>query len=495
MKGTERTRVLWFGSKPDSSIVAEFEQRDLTIFPTNCQKEILETLHQSRALVYHARTPAEVAWFFTITESLLDYGLLVIPTTEDDILQRDFHLGCSEKFSNVVKGKRELYRGIELGYINSHLIVKDPWKIPRLCVNWNPGPSSGTSPTLSLPDTADDELLVRRAFCDYKKIEVQKLSAGKSGAHVYKVFATPHPPVTRPLPMYAKVDSIFRIRSEQENYRVFVEPGVPFNLRPDLCPDHFALGAKRGVLAGNFVEGSEPLWKAVRRGQGHEPIYSLFDHAFKAWRLCSKKEENSSVFESLKNAGLVANETPNENIATELETLGTDTPEVLLKRLGDLKGSPHRIGIVHGDLHADNVCVRGRDAVLIDFYSVRPTAPLAFDAATLETSLAFRTYEDDDDDGTWKKTIDTLYLPRYFSKPPGPAQEQHAREWLWNTVRQLRMIALANEASPREYETVLTYTLIRICKHSPNENFTAFRRAYGCVIAQRLIENLESQQT
>ena len=494
MKGTERTQVMWFGTKPSGRIVSEFERRDLTVCAVANKREIVDDSPSSRALIFDAGRADEVGLLLKIGEAALDHGLLVVPTAANIALQKHLHLDCSNTFSNVVKRNREPYRGIELGYVSLVSITNAPWKVAQRCVKWDPGPSANPELIILSATPIGEELLVRRAFSDFEKIEVHKLSTGMSGADVYKVFATPRPPITRPLPMYAKVDLLPRLESELTKYRNFVEPAVPFNLRPDLTSDHFAWGAKKGVLAGNFVEGSEPLWKAVRRGQGHEPIYSLFDHAFKAWRLCSLKERSISVIASLEGAGELPADEPDAQVVTELTRLGAEDPSKLLSRLRDLKASPHRIGIVHGDLHADNVCARGHDAILIDFYSVRPTAPLAFDAATLEISLAFRSYDQDDDDATWAKTVDTLYAPRYFSKPPGPAQEQHAREWLWNTVRQMRMIALANEASLREYQTVIAFSLIRICKHSPNEGFTAFRRAYGCLLAQRLIHDLESRR-
>ena len=48
---------------------------------------------------------------------------------------------------------------------------------------------------------------------------------------------------------------------------------------------------------------------------------------------------------------------------------------------------PVRVGVVHGDLHALNVLVRGGDAIVIDFEKLEIQLPLLLDLASLEAGL------------------------------------------------------------------------------------------------------------
>ena len=94
----------------------------------------------------------------------------------------------------------------------------------------------------------------------------------------------------------------------------------------------------------------------------------------------------------------------------------TAMPIELWESLLSLTGQKYRSAPMHGDLHGNNVRVRGTDAIVIDLASIT-TGPLVADVAALETWLAFKVPPTAIDNGAdaiakreaaWKKVVDEL---------------------------------------------------------------------------------------
>ena len=150
---------------------------------------------------------------------------------------------------------------------------------------------------------------------------------------------------------------------------------------------------------------------------------------------------------------------------------------------------PHQCGIIHGDLHGTNVLVRNNDPILIDFYSTR-TGPLVADPASLEVSLAF------DERAIpecgfqrWTKFIDALFSD---FKTPTPMIQPSRFEWLWTTIRQIRLLNLCS-MSELEYRVGLIMFLYRYASFNSSAltNTGKDARAYALVIAERLLSTRE----
>jgi hypothetical protein len=331
------------------------------------------------------------------------------------------------------------------------------------------------------------ELLLRRAFCDCKYIIVKRLTGGMTSnvLSVYAVFKDSRSG-PRPLPFFAKVGPRQSIEEEQEIYRMYVEHFIPFYLRPSLDYDRCVFGFRDAVLVGNFVEYSEPLSEVARRGIAQPVIHSLFDNALRGWRLQATEVKGNLL--SAMSGYVNPDEIPASRLVQARRDGATRTAhelEALLQKANDVAylSAPY-----HGDLHAVNICVRGADAILIDFQRVR-LGPLLADHACLEISLAFNEFENDSNDG-WKELIDTLYSKGYFIRPPGPPLEPAPREWLWNAVRQIRTISLANQQSPNEYLQIVVTCLLRFArlpKRPTDTPIAEARKAYAYTIADRLI--------
>jgi hypothetical protein len=237
--------------------------------------------------------------------------------------------------------------------------------------------------------------------------------------------------------------------------------------------------------SANFVEYSESLSDVARRNMAQGAIYSLFDNALRGWRLQANKISGNLL--SAMPGFMNPDEIPASRVDKAREYGAMRSPTELQTLLSGTGAVCYLSAPYHGDLHADNVRVRGNDAILIDFQRVR-TGPLLADHACLEISLAFNEYSGDTNEG-WTSLIDALFSDASFVHPPGPALEPARREWIWNAVRQIRTIALANQSAPKEYLQVVLISLLRFARlpaRSTDTSIAEERKAYAYVIADRL---------
>jgi len=167
---------------------------------------------------------------------------------------------------------------------------------------------------------------------------------------------------------------------------------------------------------------------------------------------------------------------------------------VLVEQIQRVPGFRHEVAPMHGDLHAENIQVRGTDAILIDFARVRRRGPLVADPACLEASLVFGVWGEQgkDKNAGWHELVDRLYSLENLRRPPPPAIEPLPREWLWNAVRQIRLIAFGAQLDFREYRLALAICLLREARFSLPASAVAeeARKAYAYVIAERLVRDL-----
>jgi hypothetical protein len=512
--GTKRTWIIWVGSAPSEYVSEEFERRNLGIRQLSTLDEIRKFLSLSRAIVFCGANAEQAELLLELAADCVNYGLKLYSLSDDEAFQNNLLLRIWEGYGKAVNTPLSLW---------TKSSAVPGYELAQECLNHDPGPSPDGQISIEPPlatlvapgSVGVTQLLLSRAFYDCTKLDLYPLGGSFSGAAVFRVFATlkDGQQLRRPLPFYAKIAKKAKIQRELENYRDFVLGAIPFNLRPNPITERCVLPHQShvfGILVGNFVESSDALWEAAQRGRGTSPTYCLFDNALRGWRLDATIEDKISVQEEFDRSKLnvYPDRVPTETVG-HAKSLGLErTPQNLVSSLKRLAAQPHGISVIHGDLHVDNIRARGGDAVLIDFYAVR-VGPTAFDAAVLETSLAFRRYGNGccaeccrqecqkcsscDEDRSWESTIDALYAPEAFLRPPDAAQQQHQREWLWNSVRQIRMFALSAQASEFEYQAVVAFTLLRRSIHTPSPTYPLSRLAYSLVIADRLIKSLEQQ--
>jgi hypothetical protein len=473
-----RTKVIWIGPAEDGT---EFTNRQFAIEVCSSCAAAAEHLPFANALVFNVRQANRGGLaedLRSLAGPALDHGLAIhVIADSDDTQLHIAHVIKSLSLTGHVRAstKPSLYM------------------IAENIARHEPGPSLNDDLEFRGEKlTSNAELLLRRAFCDCKHIIVNRLAGGMTSdvLSVHAVFKDSRSG-PRPLPFFAKIGDRPSIEHEYEMYQHYVEHFVPFYLRPSLDYQRCVYGFQYAVLVGNFVEYSESLSDVARRNIAQGAIHSLFDNALRGWRL--QATEISANLLSAMPGFLNPDEIPASRVDKAREYGATRSPTELQILLNGAKAITYLSAPYHGDLHADNVRVRGNDAILIDFQRVR-IGPLLADHACLEISLAFNEYSGDTNEG-WTNLMDTLFSEASFAHPPGPALEPAQREWLWNAVRQIRTIALANQTSLKEYLQLVVISLLRFARlpERPTDTSVAEeRKAYAYVIADKLAKAVTS---
>jgi len=355
--------------------------------------------------------------------------------------------------------------------------------------------------------------LLERAFGDCVYLTVVPLDGGRTARGVFRVFASlgdqekgPHP-----MPFLVKAGSPKNTFDEMENYRERAEPFIPFHLRPSLSERRSILTPTYGLLVCNFVEGGASLPDTLRNNQGAGAVFSLFEVTLRALRShAAQSAPRKHVVSTFLKERLKLHQLSSKRREIAANEFGIGrTPEAICAALIQLcDGLQSHSGVYHGDMHAGNVLVRQRDAIVIDFGSMRDTGPLTADPAVLETSLVFAPDDGDQNDqfDNWKKFAKALYpidgdLNKSAIPPPivGPEHLQFA--WIRRAVREARHVVTCCGVNGLEANIVLVGALMRSArgygypeKHILHE-YGERKRAYALAIADRLCEKLEADVT
>lgn len=490
-----RDSVIWLDPAPSAETLHEFDLRGLRFVATSGTPSA-DKLLGAKAIVksISPRRRGEFrSWVEGDGKVAIGHGLLVvIPVNSGD----------SNSLSKFVESlnRPDRFKIVDQGR---------PFSVPEVVARFSPGPFAKLHLTVesSMDLSPEEMLLVRRSFSDCKQIKLKQLSNGLSGRsfRAYARLDDEHMGSRRPLPFFVKFDKVDKIRKEWQNYRRLVESFIPFSQRPRLDENRTLLGYESGILVGAFVEQTEKFISCLQRGDV-APIGSLFDEAFRGWRLQAYQDKDhepfaenakTSIWRSLTEQLYVGDASPLisfERIRAERVKAASEFGEVLAAEkvkqvLEALPAVRHRRGPIHADLHPGNIFVHSDQAVVIDFEKTR-LGPLSFDAAVLETALAFDSQYDNGDFESWESTITQLYSGDMTTVAPPPADSPEKREWLWSSVRQIRVLTLANCITRTEYPTVLAIALFRrACFQIDKKDTEQFRRtAFGYYLACKLIQ-------
>ena len=189
-----------------------------------------------------------------------------------------------------------------------------------------------------------------------------------------------------------------------------------------------------------------------------------------------------------------------------IQELGGSRQPAELKHL--LEGMSSRcvqVGVVHGDLHALNVLVRGGDAIVIDFEKVERNAPLLIDFSSIEGGLFVSGFIGDRrDERELLKSIESLYkIEALVEHQFNPCDPSDGSAWFFDCVRQVRMQARQIELDWGQYAAALAMTLAKKACNCANfddeaqparQGLTAERvRAVAYVLAERVLVNLSKR--
>jgi hypothetical protein len=461
----ERAVVLWAGAAARPEHRREHEQRGLLLREVDPSGVAAATLDYrfARGLVICAMPPglpaAKKALSYIV--SALDHGLQILVLVGDSVVHA-FVLGCIEK--DVPSGPaRERIR---------YRLGATPHEVAEVFARHLPGPAVAPALAIDAPEiglTGQQRFLLQRAFSDCSAIRLTKLTGGRSAltlsvqATLSNSFAGPHP-----LPFFAKLDQAALIAAEQLCYERYADSHIAWYLRPNLQPGRCLIGSDAGILVGSFVPASESLWMLIVQGRARAAIQSLFTETLAGWRTehAANRSEQGSIPPSL--VGVFNPINVRKRYVKAAAELGFSfEPQAIWESLLNLPVRAWRKAPIHGDLHADNVRVRGSDAIIIDLAKAT-LGPLGADPACLEVWIAFQSPPAGYDIAAhrWRRTVEEL-----FSYPFAGASDRDdsASEagWLWAGVVQTRRVALMGNARA-DYAVILALYLLRRATFEPD---------------------------
>lgn len=484
-----RPHLLWFGQPPRDATCRACADRYVTLTPSPKHASAAD-FSSARALVialgFQPESEKESEEIAELLRTALRHGVSCIV------------LAPLRRIPEIQSLLRSLPFGPQIILWDAN---REP-HVPETAARVQPGAAWSSTIDVKGEDSLceEDRVLLRRAFQDCTTVSLIAETQGRS-ARVYRVFAKLRDSAAGrlPLPFFAKFDRYPKIKRELDNYRNHTTLFIPFNQRPNVDPVRCVLGAEHGLIVGNFVEESEPLGELVERGTARAAIHSLFGGALRGWRAQTYLDETMSVSPSLVDSLIYClpsayNACRRDRLirrATGAARLGSvlnpKELEQLLKRLPPLR---NRRSMTHGDLHGSNVRVCRDEAILIDFASTQ-IGPLMADPASLEVALVMDSQKLPTEE--WERFSREVYDLQNLRAVPAPRDPARVDAALWNSVRQLRQIALADQLSEFEYAAAVAIYMLRRASYGRGSEEPPGRREMAYFLADLIAKQLAAE--
>lgn len=387
--------------------------------------------------------------------------------------------------------------------IAAHLLNNPPGPAPQAMLDITLVSASGSK--LELDD--EQSVLLRRAFSDCSAVRLVEVSGGMSEVKTLRAYV--HPAVDEvggswPFQYFVKIGPRKKVAKEFLAYRRLALEHVPYHLGPRLRLERCALGASSGIIVSDYVSGAESLRDCARDGRAVPVIASLFNSTVWGWR-----NGASTVNQPLQD--YLKKRMPESIPVHRAKLISASGASHSLPSLWSLivakPSTPVRLGVIHGDLHAMNVLVRGGDAIIIDFEKLSPQEPLLRDFACLEGGLFVDGFVGDvRSKEAVLASIAELYeastLTGDHLTPCHPGDES---SWYFDCIRQIRMQARQLELQPGQYALTLAVELLKkacnekdFCGESSLEYGAISReqaRALAYVLAERILIEISVKLT
>lgn len=473
----ERNKVIWWGIDPHADIQRELENRGLVLVASENESSLLDRDVRAVLLPYHARkgTAAFASRAARLRVPVVDRGGSIFVVAFNSYDYRDAVL--------QTKGLAEV---AVVNGASASVVAHE-------CARLVPGRAPGAVVIEQAAKTklrAQDDLLLRRAFGDFKLIDVQALTGGLSGACAWRVHATSNDG-RKTMPFLVKAGPRRDITEEIDTMKQFVLDHMPFTNRPGLVDDRCVSGLNRRVLVSQFVEKANRLDDYLEQQRAIEKVIrSIFDGPLRNWRSNAVTEKVSiAMVYARRVRGADDRHVAMLNAAHDL-ALTSDpaivSPMNLLAALECLPDREVQLCQSHGDLHPRNVFVRdnSEEIILIDFaHANELQSPILRDAATLDVALAF--------DG-WDRAatrispdeIEKLFTPPLFGlKPEGLSHRAAA-------IAYVRHQAKIDARDETEYMEMLIAMLLRTARLLAKIDGDAAERARFAACALRCADRL-----
>jgi len=384
-------------------------------------------------------------------------------------------------------------------------VVPSPcnWREIANIVKNNPAGAApnGTTRIIGDKEQSDERrLLIQRAFHDCEKVDLIPLGNGMSGVDTYRVYAELQGGVVPshwPYVYFVKLGNREAIAKEYYNYRESAMGHVPFHLGPRLKLDRCALGYEFGILVSDYVTGAETLKDCARDGRAATAVGNLFSTTIASWRSGAEVVDLSLVATLEKHFPKAIPDHRRPLMTRYGAALDIDR---LLTQFQGIDSRPVLMGVIHGDLHATNVLVRGSDSIIIDFEKIEMNEPVLFDAASLEAGLFIDGFIGDRRSGEEvMRSIEQLYSVAALNGEMLTCHPKDGSSWFFDCVRQIRLHAQPMEQERNQYAATLACVLAKkACKDIvfiDNDGASGRLaredvRAMAMVLAERIIEAL-----
>lgn len=345
-----------------------------------------------------------------------------------------------------------------------------------------------------------DERLLQRAFPDCREVVLRPLSPGKSGARAYiaeaKLLSSNAGPM--PAPYVVKVHVPEKIAAEMATYERYAEHHIPWLYRPNVDRRRSVLGYDRALLVSALVGNSVSLTEALSEHpeSASRILRNLFSDSLAGLReqeMIARPDQGRVIDPLSKH--FKADAFPHSTYERAKSHFGAKRNAKQLKAaLLNLPPRPWRCGVIHGDLHSDNLRVlKGHLVVVIDFAHSN-VGPLCSDVAQLYVSLGMHQSEIQDSDGTWCAETQSLFEPQLLLSGDSVSLRSTVEGWRWAALAELRVIARESAECPGEFAQVLALHLLRFAQYEPDAvGAEASRRALAYALAETIIERLEDR--
>lgn len=488
----DRTKVLWLGAPPRPEHSVEHANRGLTLCAVSVgdfNGTAADYAH-TRGIVFCALPPevSAVRRVFGAIAHALDHGLFVLVLIADSVA----HAFLQQTIEKTVTS------GPALDWIR-YRIGAPAHEVAELFARHDPGPAINLSLKIDAPAgmiTDAQRFMLQRAFYDCSAISLASLPGGRS-ALALSVQATltnsgvgPHP-----LPFFAKIDRAVQIVAEQGCYEQYAESHIAWHLRPNLQPRRCLVGADSGILVGSFVDKSESLWSVIMQGRSEKAINSLFFDTLAGWRRtgAAAHSEIGSIPPSLERVFI--HSCIRKRYVNAASAIGfTRDPQDVWEGFLNLPSRTWAKGPIHGDMHAENVRVRGEDAIIIDLTKVAMGPPGA-DPACLEVWIAFQMPDPGlkVDEAVWLRTVQDLFSYQQVASPPH-TDPSAPLAWLRDGILHTRRASLI-ASTPAEYAITLALYLLRRARFDPdpvNTQVDELRRTWAWILGCQLLEAIQA---
>lgn len=345
--------------------------------------------------------------------------------------------------------------------------------------------------------TEEEEILLARAFQNARQIKLSQITPGFTQSRVFMVHEEKKRNSFAHLaqPRLVKIGPREKVLEEVKAMKE-VSPFIPFELRPNF--EVSVRGFSKALYVADFVDKSEPLLEVAHDGRAEAALSNLFYRTLRVWRECAwgRPLSTDSLADAAERLGmLLIHKIKPEYLESESFAKLRIEPKELWEKVKTIK-FPHRVATIHGDLHGNNVRVRGDDAIVIDLGEVQGTdsdgAPVCFDVAMLDVALSFQCLDErqsggDFDQPAWEDEVSKYYNLESLQSA-SHFKGTNLGSWLHGCLQRIRAFGTYEQSDPLEYPIAVAIAMWRWCKFDSSGPGDKGRRVVALILGAQILQ-------